>query len=212
MIDECLIVEFDVEGDDCPLASATATTGATATAQPPQLREDGNILLQFSTSAGDNLATALDADSRIRYLHRATADSRDNFRCLSKHPCIVHELISAGLLVDSIQYQNGTARLTGAVVGHTVLQGVMGRASDTVGVQLQRVYPLQEEDDEPVAQRWDLTPAQVESIQTARELGYFDIPREADAGEVADALDISKSAFLERLRRAQASLFRDLFA
>jgi predicted DNA binding protein len=212
MIDECLIVEFDVEGDDCPLASATGTTGAAATAQPPQLREDGNVLLQFSTSAGDALATALDTDSRIRYLHRSAAGPRDNFRCLSKHPCIVHELISDGLLVDSIQYQNGTARLTGAVVGHTVLQGVMETASDTVGVQLRRVYPLREEDDEPVAQRWDLTPSQVESIETACELGYFAIPREADAGEVADTLGISKSAFLERLRRAQASLFRDLFA
>jgi predicted DNA binding protein len=212
MIDECLIVEFDVEGDDCPLASATATAGATVTAQPPQLREDGNVLLQFSTSAGDDLTAALDTDSRIRYLHRSTAGPHDNFRCLSKHPCIVHELISAGLLVDSIQYQNGTAHLTGAVVGRTVLQGVMETASDTVGVQLQRVYPLREEDDEPVAQRWDLTPSQVESIETARELGYFAIPREADAGEVADALGISKSAFLERLRRAQASLFRDLFA
>ncbi|GGL65253.1 helix-turn-helix domain-containing protein [Halocalculus aciditolerans] len=211
MIDECLVVEFDVEGDDCPLANATAAATATAIAQPPQLREDGNVLLQFSTTAGDSLADVLDADDRIRYLHRSTADARDNFRCLSKHPCIVHELISAGLLVDTIRYQNGAARLTGAVVGHSVLQGVMETASETVGVQLQRVYPLHEEDDEPVARRWDLTPAQIESIECALELGYFTIPREADASDVAKALNISKSAFLERLRRAQASLFRDLF-
>lgn len=212
MIEKCLVVEFQVEGDECPLADATQETGVTATAQPPQLRGDGNVLLQFSATDGDALATALDADDRIRYLHQSAADARDNFRCLSKHPCIVHELISAGLLIKSIQYRNGNARLTGAVVGHPVLQGVMETASETVGVRLRRMYPLRADDDEPVAQRWDLTPAQVESVERALELGYFTIPREADASDIADALDISKSAFLERLRRAQASLFRELFA
>ncbi|WP_121822976.1 helix-turn-helix domain-containing protein [Halostella salina] len=211
MIEECLMVEFRIEGDDCPLAEATRETGTVVTAQPPQLRGDGNVLLQFSGTADDRLSDRLDADDRIRYLHRSRSDDRDNFRCLSKDPCVVHELISVGLLVESIQYRSGEALLTGAVVGHDVLKGVMERAGETVGVHLERVYPLRTEDDEPVAQRWDLTPAQLESVQVAVRMGYFAVPREADAGDVAAAIGISKSAFLERLRRAQASLFADLF-
>jgi predicted DNA binding protein len=42
-------------------------------------------------------------------------------------------------------------------------------------------------------------------------MGYFAVPRESTATEVADEIGISKSAFLERLRRGQAGLFRQLF-
>ncbi|RZH67806.1 helix-turn-helix domain-containing protein [Natrinema altunense] len=211
MISDCLIVEFRITGDDCPLAETTRVTGTDIVAQPPQLRSDGNVLLQFSASPHDELAETLDGDDRIRYLHRSRTDNRDNFRCLSKQPCIIHQLISAGLLVDAIEYRAGEALLTGAVVGRDVLDGVMETAGETVGVRLERIYQLHGEDDEPVASRWDLTPSQVESIQYALELNYFTVPREADASDVADAIGISKSAFLERLRRAQAALFRDLF-
>ncbi|WP_135535992.1 MULTISPECIES: helix-turn-helix domain-containing protein [Halostella] len=210
MIEECLMVEFRIEGDECPLAEASRATDTVITARPPQLRADGNVLLQFSADPNDQLSERLDGDDRIRYLHRSRTETCDNFRCLSKDPCIVHELISAGLLVESIRYQPEGALLIGVVVGYDVLNGVMETAGETVGVSLERVYPLRT-DDEPVAKRWDLTPAQIESIQRAVEMGYFTVPREADAGDVADAIGISKSAFLERLRRAQASLFEDLF-
>ena len=212
MIDECLVVEFSVTGDDCPLAEATRETRTTVDARPPQLRSDDNALLRFSTSAdADDLATALDADDRIRYLHASRTDSRTNFRCLSKHPCAVHELTDAGFMAESLQYREGVERYTGAVVGHDVLQGVLEAAAETVGVSLERVFPLGSEDDEAVAQRWDVTPAQEVALRTALEMGYFSVPRGATASDVAAELGISKSAFLERLKRGQATLFGQVF-
>jgi predicted DNA binding protein len=38
------------------------------------------------------------------------------------------------------------------------------------------------------------------------------VPREVTAADVAAELGISKSAFLERLHRAERTLFRQLFA
>ena len=70
---------------------------------------------------------------------------------------------------------------------------------------------MRPDDDDPVEARWDLTPAQAESLQRALGMGYFRVPRGATAGEVAEALDVSKTAFLERLRRAQASVFAAMF-
>lgn len=204
MIEECLVVEFRVHGDDCPLAAATRDTGGVVDARPPQLRADGNTLLRFS-SATPGLAAALDADDRIRYLHVSRGD-RDEYRCLSKHPCVVHELVDAGLLVDALRYRNGEARITGAVVGHDVLRGVLDTAGDAVGVTLQRAYPLGDEDETPVADRWGLTPAQEDAIRAAHDAGYFTVPRGATAADVAATLDVSKSAFLERLRRGQDRL------
>ncbi|AGN00429.1 transcriptional regulator [Salinarchaeum sp. Harcht-Bsk1] len=211
MIDECLGVEVRIEGDGCPLADATRATGASVDARPPLLRADGNALLRFSGPARDDLADALDADDRIRYLYRSRTDDRHTFRCLSTRPCVVHDLISAGFLVDSLAYGPERTAVTGAVVGQDVLQGVMETAGETVGVELERVYPLGPEDDAPVARRWDLTPAQAESLRTATAMGYFTVPRRTTASEVADAMGISKTAFLERLHRAQHALCSQAF-
>lgn len=211
VIEECLVVEFRVQGDGCPLADASRETGATIQANPPLLRSDGNALLRFSTSGGEDVAAVLDRDDRIRYLHAATAEDRSNFRCLSKAPCVVHDLIDVGFMAESLRYRDGDERYTGAVVGHDVLQGVLAAVGETVGVTIERVYPLRAEDESAVAQRWEFTPAQEAALRTAHEMGYFDVPRGTDASEVAAALDISKTAFLERLHRGQAALFGQLF-
>ena len=213
MIDECLVVEFSVTGDDCPLAEASRTTGSNIDCQPPQHRDDGYTLLRFSTpDESDALAEFLDKDDRIRYLHVSTTDGRQNFRCLSKHPCVVHELTNVGFMAESLRYRDGNATFTGAVVGHDVLQGVLEAAGETVGMRLERIHQLGSEDEKVVAQQWDVTPAQERALRTASEMGYFGVPRETTATEVADELGISKSAFLERIHRAERSLFAQLFA
>lgn len=51
-----------------------------------------------------------------------------------------------------------------------------------------------------------LTEPQRDALATAYEMGYFDIPRSASLGEVADELDISTASASERLRRGQAAL------
>lgn len=211
MIDECLMTEFRIRGDDCPLADASRDTNAVVDAAPPLLRNDGNVLLRFSSAPNDELTEFLDTDDRIRYLYQSTNKRRYNYRCLSLHQCVVHELISAGFMVESLTYQNGNAILTGAVVGHEVLRSVMETAGETVGVKLERVYTLRTEEDDSIAQQWDITPAQEESLRQAVGMGYFTVPREVTADEVADALDISKSAFIERLHRGQHALFSQLF-
>lgn len=210
MIDECLVVEFRVTGDGCPLADASETAGVALDARPPLLRPDGNALLFFSAPERDGLTEALNADDRVRYLHTSRAEDRVNFRCLSKAPCVVHRLIDAGFLVESVHYRDGAERHVGAVVGHDVLDGVLQAAGDTVGVSLERMSPLTDEGDTAVAKRWDITPAQEEALRAAFDLGYFTVPRSVTATEVADELDISKSAFLERLRRAQAALLEQV--
>ena len=211
MIDECLMAEFRVEGDDCPLAAATREAGVAVDAAPPLLRADGSVLLRFSAPSAEALVAALDDDDRVRYLHRAKTGGQHTCRCLSLHPCVVHELVDAGLMMESLTYSDGILLLRGAVVGHDVLEDVLAAAGRTVGATLERAYTMRPADDDPVEARWDLTPAQAESLRQALEMGYFRVPRGATAGEVAEELNISKTAFLERLRRAQASAFAAMF-
>lgn len=51
-----------------------------------------------------------------------------------------------------------------------------------------------------------LTDRQREALLAAREMGYFEVPRRASLGEVADELGITASSLSERLRRAQDCL------
>jgi predicted DNA binding protein len=210
VISECLVVEFSVTGDDCPLSAASREAGAAVDCDPPQLRRDGTALLRFD-AVDPAVGEVLDADERVRYLHAASGGDRTAYRCVSLDPCVVHELTDAGFLVESVRYRDGTERHVGAVVGYDVLEDVLAAAGDAVGVAIERVYELGAEGDDAAARGWDLTPAQEAALRTALELGYFAVPRDADAGDVAAELGISKSAFLERLRRGQASLFRQVF-
>jgi len=210
MIEECLAVEFDVTGDDCPLAAATQHTSTEIECEPPQLRSDGNALLRFTAPSDDTLAAALDDDDRIRYLHRSRGEERDTYRCLSKAPCVVHRLTDAGFMAETLSYRDGAERHTGAVVGNEVLQGVMSAAGEAVGVRLRRVYPVGPESPD-AERRWDLTRPQAAALRTALRMGYFSVPKEVTAAAVAEEMGISKSAFLERLRRGQAGLFEQLF-
>ena len=55
-----------------------------------------------------------------------------------------------------------------------------------------------------------LTDRQREVLCTAYEMGYFDYPRGANAGEVAEALGIKPSTFTEHLNAAQSKILDEL--
>lgn len=56
-----------------------------------------------------------------------------------------------------------------------------------------------------------LTPTQIETIETAYDMGYFEVPRRSSATEIADTLGVSQSTFSERMRTAQHRLFELVF-
>lgn len=60
--------------------------------------------------------------------------------------------------------------------------------------------------------RYNLTEQQHGTLTQAVEKGYYDIPRETNAQELADDLDISHQALSERVRRAHKSLIRSTLA
>ena len=68
---------------------------------------------------------------------------------------------------------------------------------------IRRIYDLQQDEPEP---DYDLTAAQRETLVTARQAGYFDIPREISLQELGDEFDTSDQAASERLRRGMKKL------
>lgn len=54
--------------------------------------------------------------------------------------------------------------------------------------------------------QFGLTESQYTTLAEAKDLGYYDVPREATMSELADSLDVSHQALSERLRRAHENL------
>ena len=60
--------------------------------------------------------------------------------------------------------------------------------------------------------RSELTTRQEEVLATAHQMGYFEHPKGANAGDVADALGITTSTFTEHLAAAQSKLLTAILA
>lgn len=60
-------------------------------------------------------------------------------------------------------------------------------------------------DDEPAGQ-FGLSDAQYETLITAYELGYFQVPRETTVDELGEELGVSAQSVSERLRRGHEKL------
>lgn len=60
--------------------------------------------------------------------------------------------------------------------------------------------------------RTELSDEQLTVLRTAHRMGYFEVPRQASADEIAAELDIAQSTLSERLRLAETRLFDLLFS
>lgn len=83
------------------------------------------------------------------------------------------------------------------------LAGVLERVPDDVGIEVERVGEHRRR-TETLAGR--LTGRQFEALETARNRGYYDVPRTASLATIADDLGCSESAASTLLRVAEAEL------
>lgn len=74
-----------------------------------------------------------------------------------------------------------------------------------IGFELVRLYRL----TEAKMGQYNVSEKQFEALLMALELGYFEIPRDATLGDLANELGISKRAASERLRRGQTNLLHN---
>ncbi|MFC6961113.1 helix-turn-helix domain-containing protein [Halocatena marina] len=71
--------------------------------------------------------------------------------------------------------------------------------------EVERVRELSSE----TAGRYGLTDEQFDALTVACEEGYFDVPRKADLGDLANEIGISHQALSERLRRGHEVLIKE---
>lgn len=194
------------DSESCQIAQITGeqgvdTTGVSRSVAP----ETGQVTEEFVVEGADGLE-APDLEQVFSYgsrdIYRFTRDS--DIEC----PCETVE--EFGSPVVDVHTEDGTLKLALHVEDMDELQEVIGevrtRFSDVTVDRLVSSEPAGETPDLVLVDRGELTPRQLEVIETAHEMGYFTHPKGANAGEVADTLDITTSTFTEHLSAAQTKL------
>ena len=123
--------------------------------------------------------------------------------CLGEHGCAVQRYVA----------QSGRLRLVFNAADFEELQSVVGALRERFpDVDVRRLVrsPGPEESRDPVyVDRSKLTARQLEVLQTAYRMGYFERPRRTNGTEVAAALDVDPSTFAEHLAAAERKLLGD---
>lgn len=113
--------------------------------------------------------------------------------------------------VIDLHAEDGALHLVFHAPDMETLQGAMGALRERYpGLDVQRLLRSREgeagEEKLVFVDRSRLTARQREVLETAHGMGYFDHPKRANAGEVADELGITTSTLTEHLSAAQRKL------
>ncbi len=210
-------VEFDAEGR-CPLVdlSRTAETtieGVTPSVAPPGRRTDA-VALEFAVD-GETAPAAVARhlpEARPVFSHGPTTRYRSPRPAAEDCPCVC--LGEFGVPVARYVARRGTLTLVFHAADYEQLRTVVAaldeRFPDLEIRRFVRSAPPEARTDGVFVDRGKLTARQLEALETAHEMGYFDRPRGANATEVAAELGIDPSTLGQHLAAAQRKLLADL--
>jgi len=104
-------------------------------------------------------------------------------------------------------------RVTLSVEGRDAFLELMQRLKESdISVRTEDIIRSTAEDPNTVAvDMGKLTEKQRRTLEMALDAGYYEEPRRADLGDLADRTGVSKSAISQRLRAAEAKLVKNLF-
>jgi predicted DNA binding protein len=168
---------------------------------------DGTVKEQFTAASVEGNGTADEVfDYGTQQVYEFERDETD--------PCICEYVQQSIGPVTDIYASDGDLHLTLHAGEMDGLRDLLSNLSNRFG-NVRVAYLLQDRGEVDDA---DLVPVdlnrltarQREVLQTAHKMGYFDYPRDANASDVAAALDIESSTFIEHLNAAQSKLLEEL--
>lgn len=192
---------------DCPVATASAATDGTVGGVARSSSMDGTVIEEFEV-AGDADPPActrevFDGDDHTVYRFEREAD----------RACPCERIETFGCPVADISAVDGRLRVVFRPEDIETLQDVVATLReryDEVALEHLVRSGTSTAGETVVVDRGRLTARQREVLETAYEMGYFEHPKGANAGEVAAALDISSATFRGHLAAAQSKLLDEV--
>ena len=163
------------------------------------------VVVEFIADADlavpDDVEVVFDYGGRAAYRFDAAVDPDSPFAVLDRH----------GTPVSEATVRDGRLRITFHATDLPTLRSVLEAFRDACpDMEVKRLLQSSTtptESDLVTVDRSELTERQREVLAAAYEAGYFDHPKGANAGEVAESLGIGRSTFTEHVAAAQRKLF-----
>lgn len=116
---------------------------------------------------------------------------------------VIHLLLEENGAITRAHVTDGSWKLQVMFPDHDSLSRTYEFCEDNgLSLTVGSIYSLDSNENS----RFGLTESQYTTLAKAKEMGYYDVPRDVTMSELADTLDVSHQALSERLRRAHASL------
>lgn len=128
--------------------------------------------------------------------------------------CVCSVLATSGCVFSLESVVDGTLRISVVVHERDTVRELVEAIRETgASVRLERIVPREtttERSERSAVEMSGITEKQREAVELAVELGYYDEPRRTDLQELADRLEISRSAVSQRLNGAESTVIRSL--
>ncbi|AHB65143.1 bacterio-opsin activator [Haloarcula hispanica N601] len=214
MSDSGIRVELSVDTPGaCPVASVSDEAGAAVTdVARSSPDEDGQVIEEFTATGTDE--GAIEAREDMDKVFATGNGSRYQFS-RSRTECVCEAVETYDCPVADIRAEGGQLHLTFHAPDVDRVRAIVTRLKELYdGVSLRSMRRNGDVDpvDSILVDRSKLTDRQQEVLETAVEMGYFEYPKGANAGDVASELDISVSTFAEHLAAAQTKLLDSIIA
>ncbi|SFR85191.1 hypothetical protein SAMN05216559_0048 [Halomicrobium zhouii] len=211
-----LAVEFAVASPgSCPVAQASERAGERVSGvSRASIRGDESITEEFRLPADAAGESSVDGVEGLESVATTGSETLYRFERDPVNDCVCEIIEQVVGPATDVRAEDGTLVVTAHVEDLDAVRAVVERLRepfDGVGVRRLTNLEADDRDDDPLDDD-GLTDRQREVVQTAYDMGYFEYPKGANAGEVADALDISRSTFAEHLAAATGKLFGAVLA
>ncbi|TYL37791.1 bacterio-opsin activator [Natronococcus pandeyae] len=197
---------------ECPVADVSGETGGTSRSisWSPDPDTDRTIEEFVLESTDDSGSEPTELSVPIETVFTDASSEIYRFERQYRQDCPCMSIEQFGCPVANVEARDGTLFVTFHVSEideiRTILTELRSRYNDMSVERIIRSELSKSESTLVHVDRDILTNRQVEVLQMALEMGYFERPRGATAGEVAEALDINRATFAEHLASAQRKL------
>lgn len=202
---------------DCPIAGVSEESGVQSRSISRTDSGSSPLVTEEAVFESDEVDIEGISGDETRMKEVFAYDSKSVYRFSRERGrgCACECVEDFGYPVVDTQTRDGDLFLTFHVPDTEALKRVMSRLGERYPeVEVRRLIRSKTDDDGSrdlvLVDRSQLTKKQEEALRTAHEMGYFEHPKGANAGEVADELGISTSTFTEHLAVAQGKLMRSI--
>jgi PAS domain S-box-containing protein len=210
-------LELEVDDDSDPLVAASAEADATFELEGLVPAGEGGPVAYLLVSDADT-ATAREAlDSVTRGAVRTVREGEEGLlEWTASGETPLGTLVDHGASVSEVRADGGRARYDLAIASDSNVRALVDHLDEQfdgtrVLSKREQTRAVEDVGELPGDGLEDLTDRQREVLEAAYRAGYFEWPRDSNAEEVAETLDISSATLHSHLRKAEGSILADMF-